>query len=112
MYNVHCPGKNLKKTLKFRTIINLRNRNGNTAMELAALYWDQSVGDCILGLGAKDGFEEKTSSGFILEKSIGKILPATLENFIAKVTLRAKVSKLLGKEVLYGRCLDKFAKVC
>ena len=70
---------NLKKeSLKFRTIINLRNRNGNTAMELATLYWPQSVVDCILALGAKAGFGEKTSSGFDLEKSIDKILHATL----------------------------------
>ena len=111
-YILHTlPRQKLKPPLKFRTIINLRNRNGNTAMELATLYWPQSVVDCIVALGAKAGFEEKTSSEFNLEKSIDKILPATLENFIARVTLRAKVSKLLGKVVLYGRCLDKFAKI-
>ena len=109
--NCELPRQKLKKTLKFRTIINLRNRNGNTAMELATLYWPQSVVDCILALGAKAGFEEKTSSGFDLEKSLDKILPATLENFIARVTLRATVSKLLGKVVLYGRYLDKFAQI-
>ena len=67
---------------KLRSIINLKNKNGNTALHLATQFWPQSVVKSLLELGANIGLKNNLE-----EVPINRILPETMEDFLNNVCM-------------------------
>jgi len=75
-------GSNLTK---FRSIINLKDKMGNTALHLATQFWPQSVVKSLLELGANIGLKNN-----LQEVPINRILPETMEDFLNNVCMETQ----------------------
>ena len=67
---------------KLRSIINLTDKNGNTALHLATQFWPQSIVKSLLELGANIGLKNNLD-----EVPISRILPETMEDFLNNVCM-------------------------